>query len=126
MSTFMNLQMEDDPDLVMKAPYIPMNFSDDLPLLMSNDLMWNNNEKNKNHTRVPENSSTLAQMLGSSVNKRSLKGTDRGGGTVEETNVDIFNDKCKGSTKYVIHFVYVVFFFSAQFKSFIKKNLNIQ
>ncbi|KAL1513011.1 hypothetical protein ABEB36_002499 [Hypothenemus hampei] len=94
MSTFMNLQMEDDPDMIMKTPYMPMNFSDDLPLLMSNDLMWNTNEKSKNGTRLTDNSSTLAQMLGSSVNKRCLKGTDRGGGgTVEETNTDIYNDK---------------------------------
>ncbi|XP_066262735.1 hypoxia-inducible factor 1-alpha isoform X2 [Euwallacea similis] len=77
MSTFMNLQMDDDPDLNMKAPYIPMNFSDDLPLLMSNDLMWNNTEKSKSHsTRLPEHNSTLAQMLGSSVSKRTLKASN--------------------------------------------------
>uniref|UniRef100_A0AAR5QG54 Uncharacterized protein n=1 Tax=Dendroctonus ponderosae TaxID=77166 RepID=A0AAR5QG54_DENPD len=101
MSTFMNLQMDDDPDLVMKAPYIPMNFSDDLPLLMSTDLMWNNNDKNKSNSRV-DSGSTLAQMLGSSANKRPQKGTDRGGGTVEETNADVINEKtsnCSWSTK---------------------------
>ncbi|ERL92447.1 hypothetical protein D910_09761 [Dendroctonus ponderosae] len=97
MSTFMNLQMDDDPDLVMKAPYIPMNFSDDLPLLMSTDLMWNNNDKNKSNSRV-DSGSTLAQMLGSSANKRPQKGTDRGGGTVEETNADVINEKSKGCT----------------------------
>ncbi|XP_030765742.1 hypoxia-inducible factor 1-alpha isoform X3 [Sitophilus oryzae] len=93
MSTFMNLQMDDDNDLVMKAPYIPMNFSDDLPLLMSNDLMWNNNEKNLSPNRIPENNSTLAQMLSSSVNKHSLKSSDRGGGTMEDSNIEMYNEK---------------------------------
>lgn len=100
MSTFMNLQMDEDSDLVMKAPYIPMNFSDDLPLLMSTDLMWNNNDKNKSNTRISDNSSTLAQMLGSSANKRPQKGTDRGGGTVEETNAEVFNEKSKKSCSF--------------------------
>lgn len=104
MSTFMNLQMDDDTDLIMKAPYIPMNFSEDLTLFMSNDLMWNNNEKNKSQSRIPESNSTLAQMLGSSVNKRTLKGTDRGGGTVEETNPEVYtNEKSKGA-----HFLYIL------------------
>lgn len=97
MSTFMNLQMDDETDLVMKAPYIPMNFSDDLPLLMTNDIMWNNNEKNHKTTqsrRSENNSSTLAQMLGGSVNKRTIKTSDRGGGTLEENeNVKIYNEK---------------------------------
>lgn len=35
---FMTLNMEDDMDL--RAPYIPMSESDDLPLLISDDLMW--------------------------------------------------------------------------------------
>lgn len=96
--------MDDDTDLIMKAPYIPMNFSEDLTLFMSNDLMWNNNEKNKSQSRIPESNSTLAQMLGSSVNKRTLKGTDRGGGTVEETNPEVYtNEKSKGA-----HFLYIL------------------
>ncbi|XP_076268178.1 HIF-1 transcription factor component sima isoform X3 [Rhynchophorus ferrugineus] len=93
MSTFMNLQMDDDPDLAMKAPFIPMNFSDDLPLLISNDLLWNNNEQILNQNRIPENNSTLAQMLSSSVNKHTLKSSDRGGGTLEDNNIDIYNEK---------------------------------
>ncbi|XP_050306275.1 protein similar isoform X2 [Anthonomus grandis grandis] len=74
MSTFMSLQVEDETDLVMKAPYIPMNLSDDLPLL--GDLMWNQNEKNHHG-----GGSTLAQMLGTNgASKRTGKCTDRGGG----------------------------------------------
>ncbi|CAH1164562.1 unnamed protein product [Phaedon cochleariae] len=75
MSTFMNLQMEDDPELVLKAPYIPMNITDDLPLLVSNDLMWSNGDDKKT-----ENSS-LAQLL--SNNKHNLKLNDHGGGLLE-------------------------------------------
>lgn len=32
--------MDDDIDLTMRAPYIPMSGGDDLPLLLSEDLMW--------------------------------------------------------------------------------------
>lgn len=35
---FMTLHMEDEMDL--RAPYIPMNEAEDLPLLISDDLMW--------------------------------------------------------------------------------------
>uniref|UniRef100_A0A336K5R8 CSON002255 protein n=1 Tax=Culicoides sonorensis TaxID=179676 RepID=A0A336K5R8_CULSO len=35
---FISLHMEDDMDL--RAPYIPMNEAEDLPLLVSDDLMW--------------------------------------------------------------------------------------
>lgn len=87
--------MDDDPDLVMKAPFIPMNFSDDLPLLISNDLLWNNNEQILSQNRIPENNSTLAQMLSSSVNKHTLKSSDRGGGTIEDNNIDMYNEKSK-------------------------------
>lgn len=81
-STFMNLQMEDDPDLLLKAPYIPMNVTDDLPLLMSNDLMWSSNEKK--HQQLTENSSSLAQLLSTSLNKHNLKSNDHGGGLLQE------------------------------------------
>ncbi|KAJ8971300.1 hypothetical protein NQ314_000777 [Rhamnusium bicolor] len=92
MSTFMNLQMEDDPELVMKAPYIPMNLTDDLPLLMANDLMWSNNEKNKN--QLPDSNSSLAQLLSSSLNKHNLKANDHGGGLVQEQSIEeIYNTK---------------------------------
>ncbi|XP_053698187.1 protein similar isoform X2 [Sabethes cyaneus] len=37
---FMTLNMEDDLDLSMRAPYISMSEVDDLPLLTSDDLMW--------------------------------------------------------------------------------------
>lgn len=83
-STFMNLQMEDDPDLLLKAPYIPMNVTDDLPLLMSNDLMWSSNEKK--HQQLPENNSSLAQLLSTSMNKHNLKSNDHGGGLLQEQN----------------------------------------
>lgn len=36
---FMTMNCEEDIDLTMRAPYIPMNESDDLPLL-TEDLMW--------------------------------------------------------------------------------------
>lgn len=35
----MTMNCEDDIDLTMRAPYIPMNENDDLPLL-TEDLMW--------------------------------------------------------------------------------------
>lgn len=37
---FMTMNMEDDIDLSMRAPYISMSEADDLPLLISEDLMW--------------------------------------------------------------------------------------
>lgn len=37
---FMTLNMDDDLDLSMRAPYISMSEVDDLPLLTSDDLMW--------------------------------------------------------------------------------------
>lgn len=37
---FMALNMDDDLDLSMRAPYISMNESDELPLLIAEDLMW--------------------------------------------------------------------------------------
>lgn len=35
-----SISMEDDCDLSMRAPYISMSEADDLPLLISEDLMW--------------------------------------------------------------------------------------
>ncbi|CAG9864042.1 unnamed protein product [Phyllotreta striolata] len=57
-SAFMNLPI-DDVDL-LKSPYTSMNISDDLPLLISNDLMWNTGEKK--YLR-PGGASSLAQLL---------------------------------------------------------------
>ncbi|XP_055678318.1 protein similar isoform X2 [Lutzomyia longipalpis] len=37
---FMTMSMDDDIDLSMRAPYISMSEADDLPLLISEDLMW--------------------------------------------------------------------------------------
>ena len=37
---FMTMNIDDDMDLTMRAPYIPMSEGDDLPILMSDDLMW--------------------------------------------------------------------------------------
>lgn len=94
MSTFMNLQMEDDPELIMKAPYIPMNNAEDLPLLMSNDLMWSSNDKSKN--LLPDSNSSLAQLLSTSLSKHALKANDHGGGLIQEQSVEnIYNEKNK-------------------------------
>ncbi|KAG5869153.1 hypothetical protein JTB14_024877, partial [Gonioctena quinquepunctata] len=91
MSTFMNIQMEDDAELVLKAPFIPMSISDDLPLLMSNDLMWSSNEKKQ----MPDSNSSLAQLLS---NKRNFKATDHGGGLLQEQDSDdIYNKNCSKS-----------------------------
>ncbi|KAF5271116.1 hypothetical protein FQA39_LY08254 [Lamprigera yunnana] len=89
MSTFMTLQMEEeDPELIMKAPYIPMNIGDDLPLLMSDDLIWNpnSNDKNNCNSKGPDVNSSLAQLLCSTVNK-PCKVNDHGGGLVVDDNV---------------------------------------
>lgn len=75
MSTFMSLQMDDDPELGITAPYVAMNACDDLPLVMSHDIMWNTNDKKS----TIENGSSLAQLLRSSVNSQ-LKESDHGGG----------------------------------------------
>ncbi|CAH0550232.1 unnamed protein product [Brassicogethes aeneus] len=85
MSTFMNLQVEDD-ELALKAPYIPMNLAEDLPLLMSDDLMWNSNDRDKS---IPVTNSSLAQLLSSSVNKHSLTPKDGGLTSIDE----ILNEK---------------------------------
>lgn len=96
MSTFMNLQMEDD-DLAMKAPYIPMNMADDLPLLMSDDLMWNTNDKEK---VIRDSSSSLAQLLSSSVNKQSITTKDHGGGMLNDSNIgELHNEKSKSGKR---------------------------
>nr|CAH7714477.1 unnamed protein product [Callosobruchus chinensis] len=95
MSTFMNLQMDDETgDMTLRAPYIPMDIADDLPLLMSNDLMWSSNEKKQ----LPDNNSSLAQLLSSSMNKHGLKANDHGGGggglVIPEEDLDrMFGDK---------------------------------
>ncbi|XP_049826586.1 protein similar isoform X2 [Aethina tumida] len=94
MSTFMNLQMEDD-DLAMKAPYIPMNMADDLPLLMSDDLMWNTNDKEK---VIRDSSSSLAQLLSSSVNKQSITTKDHGGGMLNDSNIGELHNEKNSST----------------------------
>ncbi|KAK4884081.1 hypothetical protein RN001_000352 [Aquatica leii] len=89
MSTFMTLQMdEEDPELIMKAPYIPMNIGDDLPLLMSDDLIWNPNTNEKNNNKGPDVNSSLAQLLCSNVNK-PCKVNDHGGGLIED---NVLND----------------------------------
>ncbi|KAJ8924025.1 hypothetical protein NQ315_006802 [Exocentrus adspersus] len=89
MSTFMNLQLEDESELSFKAPFVPMN--DEYPLLMTNDVMWNNNEKHKNQS--PDNMSSLAQLLSTSLSKHNLKANDHGGGLVQENIDEIYNTK---------------------------------
>lgn len=99
MSTFMKLQMDDDPELNIKAPYIPC---DDLPLLMSQDIMWNNNGNNERNKTTMSNNSSLAQLLCSSVNKST---SDEGGGILTANQIidDLYLEKSKGL------FVYFVF-----------------
>lgn len=91
MTTFINLQMEEDPEMTGKAPYISMNNADDLPLLMSSDLMWSDNDRNDK--TIPDSNSSLAQLLSSSVNKHSLKVNSDGGLLQEATMDDIYNEK---------------------------------
>lgn len=93
LSTLMNLHSEDDTDLVIKPPYVSMNMVDDLPLLMSDDLMWNNTDKTKT---TQDNSSSLAQLLCSSINKHN-RANDHGGGILQSSQVldNYFNKKSK-------------------------------
>ncbi|RZC32292.1 hypoxia-inducible factor 1-alpha, partial [Asbolus verrucosus] len=94
LSTFMNLHTEEESELVSKAPYITMNMGEDLPLLMSNDLMWNSNEKSKSS---PDSSSSLAQLLCSSLNKHS-RSNDHGGGLIpSDQMMDNYNNKKNSS-----------------------------
>lgn len=120
MSTFMNLHMDDEPDLAMKAPFIPM--TDDLPLLMSNDLMWSNNEKHKN--QLPDNNSSLAQLLSTSLNKHNLKANDHGGGVIREQNMEeIYNEKSTRKKKRILSFTNVILF-SDTYKNWSTNNNN--
>lgn len=83
---------EDEPDLSTKAPYIPMNGGDDFPLL-SNDLMWNAipNQKIIKSTKTANlNTSSLANLLCTSVTKSTIKSNDHGGG-ITNTNTIINN-----------------------------------
>lgn len=56
---FMTLTMDDDMDL--RAPYISMSEQDDLPLLISDDLMWGAH---------PESVNTMAKELKNAINKQ--------------------------------------------------------
>ncbi|XP_065168818.1 hypoxia-inducible factor 1-alpha-like isoform X2 [Atheta coriaria] len=88
MTTFMTFPMEEDPELVMKAPYISMTIGDDLPLLNSEDLMWSegvhgvqtqySNRKGYAGNGVanpsgitPGSTSSLAELLSASVSKHT-------------------------------------------------------
>lgn len=84
--SFIPLNIDDDSDLAMKAPYIPMNMGDDLPLLLTDDLMWGPNDRDIK----PENSH-LAQLLCTSINN-CLKASedDSGGGMCK---LDIFRER---------------------------------
>lgn len=90
MSTFMNLQIDEEAELT-KAPYIPMNMGDDLPLLLADDLMWNSNERAKGS---PDSSSSLAQLLCSSLNKHS-RSNEHGGGILHSDQImdSFYNNK---------------------------------
>lgn len=83
----------DDVDL-LKSPYTSMNISDDIPLLVSNDLMWSTNDK-KSHQIINNNNSSLAQLLSSSLNKQ-MKSNDHGGGLLRKHELeDMHNMKSK-------------------------------
>lgn len=54
--------MDDDMDLSMRAPYIPMNEQDDLPLL-TDDLMWyNSNAFTADDLNLPKDADTMQQL----------------------------------------------------------------
>ncbi|XP_022911748.2 hypoxia-inducible factor 1-alpha isoform X1 [Onthophagus taurus] len=83
MSTFMSLQMDDDPDLVMKAPYIPMTICDDFPLLSSDEVMWSDSDRSSKSS-TPD--SQLAQLLlPVNTNNRftNSNANDHGGGSIK-------------------------------------------
>ena len=117
LSTFMNLHTEEDSDLVSKAPYINMNMADDLPLLMSDDLMWNSNEKSRSS---PDSSSSLAQLLCSSINKHS-RSNDHGGGLISPDHMmeidSYYNKKSTEIVSFVENILHsIVFRFLAKWK----------
>ncbi|XP_017778701.1 PREDICTED: hypoxia-inducible factor 1-alpha-like isoform X2 [Nicrophorus vespilloides] len=95
MSSFVTL-MEEDMD--MKAPYIPMTMGEDLPLVLTNDLMWSSNvERPARNTDPPKTTSSLAQLLSSGVNnKRPIRSNDHGGTIIQNntsaTTGSSFND----------------------------------
>lgn len=88
---------EEDPELSLKAPYIPMTGGDDFPLLTSNDLMWNAipNQKAIKNAKTPDLNSSLAHLLCSTVNKTTVRMNDHGGGLIgtNKTNEAISNVK---------------------------------
>lgn len=87
MSTFMNLQMDDDCCELTTKNFNSMNTTDDLSILIPNDLMWNtSNDRCKTLSNGSGNSS-LAQLL---LNKHTLKSNDHGGGLIE-TSLDDYN-----------------------------------
>lgn len=87
--------MEDDPDLNMKQPFMPMNACDDLPVLISHDIMWNNNANERTKSSNVTNNSSLAQLLCSSVNKQMK--SDEGGGVLRSNQImdDLYIEKSK-------------------------------
>lgn len=95
MSTFMSLHMDDDPELAMKAPYIPMNIGADFPLLMTEDLMWSSSDRSNNKSSSDNSSSSLAQLLCSNINKRysNSNANDHGGGllTIDKNFKDLYD-----------------------------------
>lgn len=83
----------------MKAPYIPMNIGDDLPLLMSDDIVWSATSDKTNSNKAPDINSSLAQLLCGSGNKEPpCKTNDHGGGMIPGGNSllgDLYDDKSK-------------------------------
>lgn len=98
MSTFMSLQMDDVTDeLAMKAPYIPMNIGADFPLLITDDLMWSASDRSPSKNSPDSsngNSSSLAQLLCSNINKlySNSNANDHGGGllTIDKNYEDMY------------------------------------
>lgn len=83
----------------MKAPYIPMNIGDDLPLLMSDDIVWSASSDKTNSNRAPDINSSLAQLLCANGTKESpCKMNDHGGGMIPGSDSllsDLYDDKSK-------------------------------
>lgn len=85
----------------LKAPYIPMELTDDLPLLMPSELMWNGGEKKKQQEQYisgvigTDNNSSLAHLLSTSLTSKQKTNDCGGCGAIgqQDHNLDIFSEK---------------------------------
>lgn len=97
----MTMNCEDDIDLTMRAPYIPMNENDDLPLL-TEDLMWSAfSDELSLHKDIREalqneqfkDSSLAAALLSANSNLTQQVNTNGGGGGAGSEQIDL--KKCR-------------------------------